>query len=96
MPRSSPSPRHACLVEKLNQLFIATQDPREDSALGRGTRISLYLKDEALEYLEPHRLRDLIKKYSEFINYDIYLYTSKVVEEEVEVEEEEEEAPAGA
>jgi heat shock protein beta len=69
--------------------FSVIEDPREDNQLGRGTRVSLYLKEEAQDYLEPTKLRDLIKKYSEFINFDIYLYTSKIVEEEVEVEEEE-------
>jgi len=68
--------------------FSITEDPREDEQLGRGTRISLYLKEEAQDFLEEDQIRDLIKKYSEFINFDIFLYTSK----EVEVEEEEEEA----
>jgi len=72
--------------------FSVIEDPREDNQLGRGTRVSLYLKEEAQDYLEPTKLRDLIKKYSEFINFDIYLYISKIVEEEVEVEEEEEAA----
>ena len=64
--------------------FTVTEDPRSDEQLGRGTRVSLYLKEEAQDYLDPVKLRDLIKKYSEFINFDIYLYTSKVIDEEVE------------
>ena len=71
--------------------FTVVEDPRQENQLGRGTRVSLYLKEEAADYLEPHKLNDLIRKYSEFINYDLYLYSSKIVEEEVEVEEEEEE-----
>ena len=45
--------------------------------LGRGTQINIYLKDEAAEYLEEYKLKELVKKYSEFINFPIYLYTSK-------------------
>ncbi|EGD72664.1 heat shock protein gp96 [Salpingoeca rosetta] len=68
--------------------FSIVEDPREDEQLGRGTRISLYLKDEAREFLQENRIRDLVRKYSEFINFDIYLYTSKEVEIDVEAEEE--------
>merc|ERR1712178_141946 len=66
------------------------KDERPDEQLGRGTRISLYLKEEAQEFLETSTIKGLITKYSEFINFDIYLYTSKVVEVEEEEEEEEE------
>lgn len=67
--------------------FFVTKDPRGDT-LGRGTRVTLYLKDDAAEYVEQEKIKNLVKKYSEFINYPIKLYTSKDVREEVEVEEE--------
>ena len=41
------------------------------------------------EYLEEKKLKELVKKYSEFINFPIYLWSSKQVDKEVEVEEEE-------
>lgn len=69
--------------------FFVTKDPRGDT-LGRGTRVTLYLKDDAAEYVEQEKIKNLVKKYSEFINYPIKLYVSKDVREEVEVEEEEE------
>jgi len=67
------------------------KDERPDEQLGRGTRISLYLKEEAQDFLETDTIRDLIHKYSEFINFDIYLYTSKVIEVDAEEEEEDDE-----
>ena len=50
---------------------------------------SLYLKEEASDFLEPNTLKDLIKKYSQFINFNIYLWTSKTEEVEEPIEEEE-------
>jgi heat shock protein beta len=68
--------------------FFVTKDPRGDT-LGRGTRITLHLKDDAGEFLEQDKIKNLVKKYSEFINYPISLYLSKDVRETVEIEDEE-------
>merc|ERR1719389_217992 len=59
----------------------------EGEQLGRGTKIVLTLKEDCLEFLEEERLKGLIKRYSEFINFPIYLYTTKEEEEEVPIEE---------
>ena len=62
--------------------FFLTKDPRGDT-LGRGTRITLHLKDDAVEFIEQDKIKNLVKKYSEFINYPIQLYLSKEVREQV-------------
>ncbi|RNA11731.1 endoplasmin, partial [Brachionus plicatilis] len=73
--------------------FSVSEDPRGDT-LGRGTTVSLHLKEEAREFLEEHKLRDVITKYSQFINFNIFLWTSKTVSEDVPVEPEEQDAEA--
>ena len=52
--------------------------------IGRGTRITLHLKEDQQEYLEESKIRELVKKHNEFINYPISLLTEKTVETEVD------------
>lgn len=53
------------------------KDPRGPT-LKRGTQVTLHLKEEAYDFLEPDTLKELVHKYSQFINFSIYLWQSKV------------------
>merc|ERR1711968_171893 len=55
----------------------------ETKRIGRGTRIQLTMKEDMAEYLEERRLKDLVKKHSEFIGFPIKLYVEKTAEKEV-------------
>merc|ERR1712100_237734 len=63
----------------------------DGESLGRGTKICCHLKEDQLEYLEEPRLKDLVKKHSEFINYPISLWTEKTVDKEVSDDDDDDE-----
>ncbi|CAK3894477.1 Heat shock 90 [Lecanosticta acicola] len=74
--------------------FRITQDT-EGEQLGRGTKIVLHLKDEQTDYLNESKIKEVVKKHSEFISYPIYLHVLKETEKEVPDEEAEESKEEG-
>merc|ERR1719386_674649 len=73
--------------------FTVREDP-DGNTLGRGTAIVLQLKEDMLDYLEERKLKDLVKKHSEFISFDIKLQVEKTEEKEVSDDESDEEDDA--
>ena len=71
--------------------FFIYEDPRGNT-IGRGTEIELLIKKDAEEYLDTDNLKEIVTKYSEFIQFPIYLQTSKT--EKVPVEKTDEEPKA--
>lgn len=73
--------------------FSIYKDPRGNT-LKRGTRITLHLKEDATNLLNDHKIGDLVRKYSQFIQFPIYLlqedvYTEEVLKEALNKEEDE-------
>uniref|UniRef100_A0A7S0ZIN6 Histidine kinase/HSP90-like ATPase domain-containing protein n=1 Tax=Timspurckia oligopyrenoides TaxID=708627 RepID=A0A7S0ZIN6_9RHOD len=68
---------------------IRKDDGSFGEPLKRGTAITLHLKEDQVEYLEERRVKELVKKHSQFIQYPINLWIEKEVEKDAEEEEKE-------
>lgn len=60
--------------------------------LSRGTRITLHMKEDQKDYLEEKKIKEIVKKHSQFIGYPIKLLVEKERDKEIEDDEEEEES----
>merc|ERR1712139_233328 len=63
--------------------FTVVDDPRGNT-LGRGTRVTLHLKEDAHDFLSEDKLKETSKKFSQFIQYPIYVKVKKEVDADVE------------
>jgi len=66
--------------------FTVVEDPRGNT-LGRGSRVTLHLKEDAHDYLSEDKLKETSKKYSQFIQFPIYVKVKKEVEADAEEED---------
>merc|ERR1712119_191594 len=69
--------------------FTIVED--EGEPMTRGTKIMVSLKSDNLEFAEEKKIKDLIKKHSEFISFPIELHVEKTTEKEISDDEDEEE-----
>merc|ERR1719446_1537145 len=70
--------------------FSIVEDPRGNT-LGRGSRVTLHLKEDALDYLSESKLKESVQKFSQFIQYPIYVKVKKEVEVEDDEDDDDEE-----
>jgi len=77
--KSNDEPAQSVWESTADAKFTLSEDPR-GATLGRGTRITLHLKEDALDYLSENKLKETVGKYSQFIQYPIYVKTKKEVE----------------
>jgi len=66
--------------------FKVRPDEHSPHQLARGTEITLYLKEDCLPFIEDKKVKEIVKKHSQFVAFPITLFTVK--EEEKEVEDE--------
>jgi len=69
--------------------FTIRPDPGEP--LGRGTKIVLHIKEDQTEFLEERKIKEVVKKHSQFIGYPIKLLVEKERDKELSDDEAEEE-----
>lgn len=59
--------------------FEIASDPRGNT-LKRGTEVTLYMKEDAEEYLDDDKLSEMISYYSEFVTHPIYQRKTEILE----------------
>merc|ERR1711990_1117633 len=70
--------------------FTVVDDPKGNT-LGRGSRVTLHLKEDAHDYLSEDKLKETAKKYSQFIQFPIYVKVKKEVDADAEEDDDDKE-----
>merc|ERR1711872_832715 len=89
--KNNDDEQHVWESEAGGSFTITKDETHTFGELKRGTKIICYLKEDQTEFLEERRLKDLVKKHSEFIGFPIELYVEKSKEKEVTDSDEDEE-----
>lgn len=74
--------------------YTGKGDGTDSDAISRGTKVILHLKEDQAEYLEEKRIKEVVKKHSQFIGYPITLFVEKEREKEISDDEAEPEDKA--
>jgi len=61
--------------------------PDHGEPLGRGTKIVLQIKEDQVDFLEEEKIKEIVKKHSQFIGYPIKLLVEKEREKELSEDE---------
>merc|ERR1711988_369455 len=70
--------------------FTVVDDPRGNT-LGRGSRVTLHLKEDAHDYLSEDKLKEVAKKFSQFIQFPIYVKVKKEVDVDADEDDDDDE-----
>lgn len=87
--------QHVWISHNGEASFDVGVDPRGNT-LGRGTEITLYLKDDSFEYANYEKLEKLVHHYSEFVTHPIYLRKKEISQVPIEDEDEDEDSDEGS
>jgi len=87
---SNDEPKQHIWESSSDGSFTVSEDPR-GTTLGRGTRVTLHVKEEALSLLEAHDLEQSVKKYSQFMTFPIRLRKEKAASDDDEIDDDDEE-----
>eukprot|EP00463_Aulacantha_scolymantha_P000378 TRINITY_DN1227_c0_g1_i1.p1 TRINITY_DN1227_c0_g1~~TRINITY_DN1227_c0_g1_i1.p1 ORF type:complete len:351 (-),score=120.19 TRINITY_DN1227_c0_g1_i1:20-928(-) len=74
-----------------NSVFTVAKDPRGNTLGKHGTEITLHLKEDAEEFLNDKEIEKYVRKYSQFINFPISLWSTRTETKEVPIDEDEDE-----
>lgn len=81
--KTPKEPEQHVWISTADGKFTVSKDPRGNT-LKRGTQIVLHLKEDAIEYVEQDKIKELVWRYSQFINYPIYLWVTKDVTKQID------------
>ncbi|XP_030460376.1 heat shock protein 90-6, mitochondrial [Syzygium oleosum] len=78
--------------ESNSSSYSVREETDPDKLIPRGTRLTLYLKNDDKGFAHPERIEKLVKNYSQFVSFPIYTWQEKGYTKEVEVDEDPAEA----